>query len=30
MIGKFIPVILSLVQSKGGDAVKNLLAGALK
>ncbi len=30
MAGKFIPVILSFVQSKGGDSVKNLLAGALK
>lgn len=29
-IGKFIPVILQFVQSKGGDAVKNLLAGAVK
>jgi len=30
MVGKFIPVLLSFVQSKGGDSVKNLLAGALK
>jgi hypothetical protein len=30
MIGKFIPNILSFVQSKGGDTVKNLLAGVLK
>lgn len=30
MVGKFLPVILSFVQSKGGDQVKNLLAGALK
>lgn len=30
MVGKFIPVILSFVQSKGGDSVRNLLAGALK
>lgn len=30
MVGKFIPVILSFVQSKGGDTVKNLLAGVLK
>ena len=29
MVGKFIPVILSFVQSKGGDSVKNLLAGDL-
>ncbi len=30
MIGKFLPIILSFVQSKGGDTVKNLLAGVLK
>ena len=30
MIGKFVPIILSFVQSKGGDTVKNLLEGALK
>lgn len=30
MVGKFVPVILSFVQSKGGDTVKNLLAGVLK
>ena len=30
MIGKFLPIILSFAQSKGGDLVKNLLAGALK
>lgn len=30
MVGKFIPVLLSFVQSKGGGSVKNLLAGALK
>lgn len=30
MVGKFIPVILSFVQSKGGDSVKNLLEGVLK
>lgn len=29
MIGKFVPVILSFVQSKGGDAVKALLQKAL-
>lgn len=30
MAGKFIPVLLSFVQSRGGDSVKDLLAGALK
>lgn len=30
MAGKFIPVILSFVQSKGGDTAKNLLSGVLK
>lgn len=30
MIGKFIPVILSFVQSKGGDTLKNLMEGVLK
>ena len=30
MVGKFVPIIMSFVQSKGGDAVKNLLAGVLK
>ena len=30
MVGKFVPVVLSFVQSKGGDTVKNLLAGVLK
>lgn len=30
MVSKFVPVILSFVQTKGGAAVKNLLAGALK
>jgi hypothetical protein len=30
MIGKFIPIILSFVQSKGGDGVKSMLEGALK
>jgi hypothetical protein len=29
MIGKFIPVILSFVQGKGGDAVKGMLSRAL-
>jgi len=30
MIGKFIPIILSFAQSKGGDVVMNLLQKALK
>jgi hypothetical protein len=30
MIGKFVPVILSFVQSKGGDGVKAILAKSLK
>lgn len=30
MIGKFIPVILSFVQAKGGDTVKNILEQVLK
>jgi len=30
MLGKFIPVILSFVQDKGGDAAKDLLAKAIK
>jgi hypothetical protein len=30
MIAKFIPIILSFAQSRGGDVVRNLLAGALK
>ena len=30
MIGKFVPIILSFVQSKGGDVVKNILQKALK
>lgn len=29
-IARFIPVILGFAQAKGGDAVKNLLAGALR
>lgn len=29
MVGKFVPVILSYVQSKGGDSIKSLLEGAL-
>ena len=30
MIGKFIPIILSFAQSKGGDVVKTLLEKAFK
>ena len=30
LIGKFVPIILSFVQAKVGDSVKNLLAGVLK
>jgi hypothetical protein len=30
MIGKFVPIILSFVQSKGGDAVKGILGKVLK
>jgi hypothetical protein len=30
MVGKFVPVVLSFVQSKGGDTIKNLLGGVLK
>lgn len=30
MIAKFIPVVLTFVQSKGGDKVKGLLEGVLK
>ena len=30
MIGKFVPVILSFVQSKGGDSVKKLLENVLQ
>jgi hypothetical protein len=30
MIGKFVPIILSFVQSKGGDGAKGLLEKALK
>ena len=30
MVGKFIPVVMSFVQSKGGDTVKNLLEKVLK
>lgn len=30
MIGKFVPVVLSYVESKGGAGVKSLLEGVLK
>ncbi|MFA5451066.1 MAG: DUF2780 domain-containing protein [Dehalococcoidales bacterium] len=30
MIGKFIPIILSFVQSKGGEGVKGILEKVLK
>ena len=30
MISQFIPIVLSFVQSKGGDAVKGILAKILK
>lgn len=30
MVGKFVPIILSFVQSKGGDGIKNILSGVLK
>ena len=30
LIGQFIPIILSFVQSKGGDVVKGLLEKAIK
>jgi len=30
MIGKFVPVILSFVQARGGDAVKGILEKVLK
>ena len=30
MIGKFIPIVMSFVQSKGGDTVKSILEKALK
>jgi hypothetical protein len=30
MVGKFVPIILSFVQAKGGDSVKSLLEGILK
>jgi hypothetical protein len=30
MIGKFVPIILSFVQNKGGDGVKSILEKVLK
>jgi hypothetical protein len=30
MVGKFVPIILSFVKSKGGDAASGLLAKVLK
>lgn len=30
MVGKFIPVLMSFVQSKGGDAARDILAKVLK
>ncbi|MEM6611401.1 MAG: DUF2780 domain-containing protein [Cyanobacteria bacterium P01_C01_bin.72] len=30
MASKFIPIILSFTQSKGGDGIKDILAGVLK
>ena len=30
MVGKFIPIVMSFVQSKGGSAVKGVLEQALK
>ncbi len=30
MVSKFVPIILSFVQNKGGDGVKDILAGILK
>ena len=30
MATQFVPIILSFVQNKGGDGVKNILAGVLK
>jgi hypothetical protein len=29
MIGRFVPVILSFAQDKGGDTIKEMLAGVL-
>jgi hypothetical protein len=30
LVAQFIPIVLSYVQSQGGDAVRDLLAKALK
>jgi len=30
MVGRFLPIVLSFVQAKGGDTAKQLLAGVLK
>lgn len=30
MIGKFLPIVVDFVKSKGGDSVKNIIAGVLK
>ena len=30
MVGKFIPIVISFVQSKGGDTIKNMLENVLK
>jgi hypothetical protein len=30
MVGKFIPVVMAFVQSKGGDSVKNILQKVLR
>jgi hypothetical protein len=30
MVGKFIPIVLSFVQAKGGGGVKDLLEKVLK
>ncbi|MCC0179529.1 DUF2780 domain-containing protein [Waterburya agarophytonicola K14] len=30
MASKFVPIILSFVQNKGGDGIKDMLAGVLK
>jgi len=30
MVGKFIPIIISFVQSKGGDSAKKILEDVLR
>jgi len=30
MVGKFLPIVLSFVQSQGGDSLKGLLENVLK